>query len=273
MSSKLPRVAVLMSVYGNEQPEFLRAAITSIRDQSYPAVDLHQFLDGPLPEPLAGVVRELQQSCDRMHVYAHPDRRGLAVCLNDLLDRTCDGHEYFARMDSDEVSHKDRIELQVQFLNANPEIDLVGTWTIDIDASGREIMRVRYPLTHDKLVQFFAKRTLVAHGSVMFRRRFLELAGRYPAVSTVEDELYWMQAIQAGCRFAVIPEYLVYGRHTEQFWRRRSELRRAWLEFKTRATIIRTLHFGAMAWLYAVGLVAVNLAPVSVKRLLYRYLR
>lgn len=266
-------VAVLMSVYADERTDFFRQAMTSIRDQTYPAVDLHLFLDGPLPRALAAVVSEFEQSFDRLHVYSHPVRRGLVFCLNDLITTTRDRYRYFARMDSDDVSRKDRIDLQVEFMEAHPDVDVVGTWTIDIDEIGRELKRVRYPLGHDDLVRFFAKRTLLAHGTVMFRSRYFERAGLYPPVAGVEDELYWMRGLLSGCRFRVLPEYLVCGRRTEDFWRRRSELRRALAEFRTRCIIIRKLRYGVLAWVYAVGLLAVRLAPVPVKRLLYRYLR
>jgi glycosyltransferase involved in cell wall biosynthesis len=51
--------------------------------------------------------------------------RGLAARLNEIV-ATCQG-KYFARMDSDDIAYPHRLERQVQYLEEQPDLDLVGT--------------------------------------------------------------------------------------------------------------------------------------------------
>ena len=58
----------------------------------------------------------------------------LAYSLNRCLEYA-DG-EFIARMDGDDISLPERFEKQVAYLNAHPEVDLVGTWMRRLDENG-----------------------------------------------------------------------------------------------------------------------------------------
>lgn len=112
----------------------------------------------------------------------------------------------------------------------------------------------------------------MAHVTVMYRQSFFEKAGLYPPVR-LEDGLYWMQGMLAGCRFHNLPEYLVYVRRTDDFLRRRSGLRKNWEEFKIKLTINHKLGFGITSYFYATAMFGLQLLPVRVKKILYDNLR
>jgi hypothetical protein len=120
----------------------------------------------------------------------------------------------------------------------------------------------------------FRSRVPLAHVSAFFRRSFFEKAGRYPLDSpTNEDTLLWMKGFAAGCRFANLPDVLVRVRVSPAFFRRRGGVRKALSDLRDRIRVIRTLGYNVDAYLYALALFCVNLAPGRLKKLLYKRFR
>lgn len=267
-----PNVAVLMPIVDRDHVAYVNAAIESLLAQTYRPIAIHLMLSGPLADPLREAIEGHAAAQPEIVLHRWPQRRPVGVNLNALLERTLGRYDLYARMDSDDESLPERIAQQVAFLEAHPDVDIVGGAIVDIDERGRPLTRVRYPLGHDEIVRFFRKRTPVAHPTVMFRPSFFAKAGRYPA-RPLEDGLYWMRAMRAGCRFANLPDTLVRLRRSDEMLLRRSGLATTWEELRIRVTINRTLGFGPAAYLYGLAMFAVQLAPLRLKRLLYDRLR
>ena len=265
-------MAVIMAVYEGDRPEFLAEALDSIAAQTYTAVDAYVFKDGPIPESLDQVLRDFSARMPNLRVLGSDSRRCLAACLNDLIRHTWFNYSFFARMDADDVSEPSRVSKQLDFLLANPDVDVVGGWIHDMDERGTLLKPVSYPLTHGDIVAFFAKRNPMAHVTVMFRRSYFEKAGLYDPVP-LEDGLYWMRGILAGCRFHNLSESLVRVRRSDDFLRRRSGLSKCWRELHVRVIINRRLKMGPAAYAYALGTFGVQMMPVPIKRVLYATLR
>lgn len=268
-----PRVAVLMAVHDGVPAALLRDAIESMLNQTYGTLDLHIMLDGVTRAGIKKLLMEHGARDSRVRLHPHRQQRGLAACLNDLISRVRADYAYFARMDADDVSLVDRLDRQVRFMEEHPEVDVLGGSIIDIDAHGRELRRVTYPVEHEDMLAFFQKRpTPIAHVTVMFRESYFAKAGLYPPVA-LEDGLYWMRGFLAGCCFHNLPDPLVQVRRTDEFLRRRSSVRRQWQELVIKCRINRSLQFGLLSYLYAVGIFAAQILPVPVKRVLYDRLR
>lgn len=269
--SRAPSVAVVMAVIDRDRAPWVRAAMDSLLSQGHAPLDVHVMLSGALPGDLAGLLRSYADRDGRVRLHASAERRPLGTNLNALLDHAR-GYDYVARMDADDESLPDRIAKQVRFMEAHPAADLLGGAIIDIDDQGRELKRVRYPLEHAEIVRFFERRTPVAHPTVMFRPTFFAKAGPYPA-RPLEDGLYWMRGILAGCVFANLPDALVRVRRSEEMLRRRSGWRTNWEELKIRVTINRALGFGPAAYAWGLVTFAAQMMPIPVKRILYDRLR
>lgn len=259
-----------MPVYYLENPAFLKESMQSIFDQTYQNFDLYLYEDGSFGQELNRVVEEFSRRYPNLIVYKNPVKRGSAICANEIIEKTRSNYLYFARMDSDDICHPDRLEKQVSFMEAHPEVDVVGGYIIDVTEQGEEVKRARYPLRHDEIRDFFRKRNPMAHVTVMYRRTYFDKAGLYPPIR-LEDGLYWMQGFAAGCRFENIPEYLVSVRRTDDFLKRRTGF--AWQEFLIKLKINQTLDYGPSAYFYAFVTFLLQLLPVSIKQILYNKLR
>lgn len=73
----------------------------------------------------------------RVKVVSDGLNRGLPHRLNQIA--TLASGKYIARMDSDDMMHPDRIARQVEYMEANPHFDVVGTTTYTIDGESKPI--------------------------------------------------------------------------------------------------------------------------------------
>ena len=112
----------------SDQHEFLAAAIRSVLNQTYCDWRLLLVADGATSAALA-TARAVKD--ERVDLIVRPDRRGLAVRLNEIA--TLAEGEVLFRMDADDVMAPHRIGKQLEFLDQHPGIDLVGSRAYLID--------------------------------------------------------------------------------------------------------------------------------------------
>lgn len=165
-------VAVIIPVYKNDTPQYVRPAIDSIIKQTY-SCRIYIGVDGPIGNSLNSCL-EAYENNKNVSIVRFAENRGLACVLNDLLQICFDnGYEYIARMDADDISLPDRIEKQICFLNEHPEIDVVGG--LSTKSTKKVANRENNRLSSDshRMQEIFAKRNPLAHPAVLFRKSFL----------------------------------------------------------------------------------------------------
>ena len=208
------KYSVLMSVYKNDNADFLRIALESIYDkQTRKPDEVVVVFDGLLKEPLYQVLNEFQEGReDVIKYYPQEVNRGLGEALR-IGSELCTG-DYLLRMDSDDISAPDRFEKQIAFVEAHPEIDAVGTDIAEfIQDPYTEKMRTRVcPAKHEDIVNMAKKRNPMNHVTACIKRSSLMKAGGYQTLLLLEDYLLWLNMIVAGCKLANINESLVYVR-------------------------------------------------------------
>jgi len=268
------KVAVIMSLYRGDRLTFVKEALESLYMQSYP-VDIFVQQDGPIDAAVEVLVDDALINGKIHYLGKRGKNRGLAYSLNELIEQVQEQrYRYIARMDADDISLPDRIAKQVAFLESNQEVDVAGGYIEEFSDEVDYHKIVQYPLKHDEMFRFFAKRVPLAHVSVMYRDRFFEKAGLYPTTSpTNEDTLMWMEGFRNGCRFANIPEVLVRVRISKAFFGRRGGLKKAWSDLKDRLKVIKTLGYNSTAYGYALAVFMVNISPSGIKKFLYKRVR
>ena len=124
-----PVVTVLMSVHNDRR--FLPEAVESILGQSFGDFELLVIDDGSTD----GSGDYLCRLTDpRLRVIRNARNLGLTRSLNIGLNRA-DGR-YVARMDADDVAEPDRLRRQVEFLDGNDDVGVVGTSRTLLDETG-----------------------------------------------------------------------------------------------------------------------------------------
>jgi len=208
------KYSVLMSVYKNDSPEFLKIALESIYDsQTRKPDEIVVVFDGPLSDGLYQVLDNFKKGKENIvKYYPQEVNRGLGEALR-IGSELCSG-EYILRMDSDDVSNPERFEKQIAYVEAHPEIDVLGTDIAEFNQSiSEEDKRVRAcPANHSDIVKMGKKRNPMNHVSVCMKKSALIKSGGYKTLLLLEDYYLWLHMIAADCKLANINESLVYVR-------------------------------------------------------------
>ena len=163
-------LSVLMSVYKNDNPFFLNQALTSIwDDQILKPNQLVLVLDGKLPNRLNEVIDNwILKLENNLLIVKNLDNIGLTKSLNKGIPH-CNS-EYIARMDADDISVSKRFMLQVEFLNKNKNIDVVGGSILEFNHNNKRFKRI-FPRNQKEILKKIAIASPFSHPTVMFRRK------------------------------------------------------------------------------------------------------
>ena len=270
------KLAVIQSVYNNDNSLYLTKSIMSILLQTFQDFKYIIGIDGPIGDNLRKSLESISDS--RIEIIECSENKGLASILNILLAKCyIEGYEFIARMDSDDISVSDRFEKQIAYLEAFPSVDVVGGFINEIDENGKNIGKVtRYPCEPDECRKFFEKRNPVAHPTVMFRRSFFEKTGwKYPTnFVRNEDTCLWYEGYKNGCVIANLPEVLLHFRITESMFKQRRNGREfAKSQLKLRKLIAKDLNYSRMAYVYAYAMYFLMISPSWILKFAYKILR
>jgi glycosyltransferase involved in cell wall biosynthesis len=201
-------LSVVLSVY-NAMP-YLSEAVESILRQTYEDFSLIIINDGSTD----GSLEHLRSLEDPRIVLIDQENMGLGFSLNVGL-RLCKS-KYVARMDADDVSLPGRFAAQIEFLEANPNIVMVGT-QVEFLIRNRVQKALRVPTNHDDIrSRLFVGRAGLCHPSVMFRTGAAIACGGYPVGIIGEDIDFFLRMCEQGTVANLDQALLRYRLHVGQ---------------------------------------------------------
>ena len=151
----------------------------------------------------------------RVQVLAR-EHEGIIPALNVGM-KACRSH-LVARMDADDIAHPERLGRQTAYLEANPDVTVVGSLVEGFPRDGvREGFQIYLDwqnklVNHEAITRDIFIESPLAHPSVAFRRRRVEALGGYQEFGWAEDYDLWLRLYLDGARFEKIPEILLYWR-------------------------------------------------------------
>lgn len=119
MSSK---VSVIMPVYNSE--EYLGQAIESILNQTFRDFELLIINDGSTDNSME-IINQYCKKDNRIKVYSNESNKGLPYTRERALNLA--HGEYIALMDADDISYKERLEIQVRYLDDFNDVFMVAS--------------------------------------------------------------------------------------------------------------------------------------------------
>ena len=190
--------SVLMSFYKNDLPNDLHRAINSILLQTLPPEQFIIIQDGPVSLELTNVCSKFESEFPGLfEMIILPENLGLGKALQAGL-RNC-RNELVARMDADDISLPNRMELQCEYLNQNKGICVVGSYIAEFETSPDTIERFRTVPTNSEATRRVAVyRNPLNHQTVMFRRDQVLAAGGYLDMPGFEDYYLWVRLLLRG---------------------------------------------------------------------------
>lgn len=202
-----PQVSILLPF--RDSAATVRQALRSMVAQSFTkwellAIDDGSHDDGP------EFVETLARSDERIRLLKMP-RCGLVAALNRGLEEA--QASLIARMDADDWSHPQRLERQVAWLQARRSLDLVSCRVEPGAGMGLGYRRYVQWINAIQTVEEHRHRRFaeapVAHPSVVFRRRWIEVAGPYRDGNFPEDYDLWLRGLEAGLTMEKVPDTLL----------------------------------------------------------------
>ena len=184
----MTRISVVMAVHNGER--YLRQAVESILNQTY--LDLEFIiLDDGSSDSTPSILDEYAARDRRMVLVRNEANIGLARSLNRGLELA--QSEYIARMDADDISLPGRLAAQVAFLDAHPDVGVLGTAACIINPLGNLGQEIKFPIDHALLrwrLCFFENP--IIHPTVMMRKAdVLKVNGYNPNLDTSQDHNLW----------------------------------------------------------------------------------
>lgn len=202
-------VTVSMAVYNGEN--YIKEAIDCILNQTYKNFELLIINDGSTDKSIE-IINSYSDS--RIKLLHNEKNSGERFTRNRAVYEA--KGKYIAILDCDDLTSANRLELQYNYLEANPEISICGTFGTVIDEFGNEfgdkIMHTCNP-EYINIEMLFSNQFI--NSSVMYKTEVGKAIGGYVSVDIPPDYAFFSR-ISEKYKMANIPEYLVQYREHSQ---------------------------------------------------------
>lgn len=213
-------ISVVMSVY-NTRPDYLSEAIESILQQSYDDFEFIIIDDGTTDKKTLETLEKYKEKDSRINIIVNKTNIGLTKSLNIGLKKACG--KYIARIDSDDIAYRHRLEKQYHYMEQHQEVDILGTLIKKFGKAQNAEQSYHIDYTQNDYESFIIKMLFYnvgpIHPTVMMRKSFLveNRISYNENVRKAQDYALWMDCILAGGKILNLPEVLLkYRIHDNQ---------------------------------------------------------
>ncbi len=219
--------SVCMSVYKNDNTEYLKNAIESVLNQTIKPSEIIVVIDGPVPQKLKSLLNEFE-SAGQIRTVPLAKNRGLGNALRIAVSEA--KNNLIARMDSDDIALPDRFEKQLLCFEGDKDLSIVGGSITEFIYTPDNVVASRVcPSTDKEIKKFMKLRCGFNHMTVMFKKTEVLKAGNYQDWHFNEDYYLWLRMMQQGCKFKNLEDVLVNVRVGQDMYARRG----GWKYFKS----------------------------------------
>jgi GT2 family glycosyltransferase len=210
-------LSIVVPVYN--RASFVRTCLNSLVQQSYKNLELIVINDGSTDRSL----RVIQSWKKGLRIPKHKKNRILIVNLPRNIGVAGAIHtglflakgEFIAMQDSDDLSHSERFQKQIQFLHQHPEISVVGTNYAYFPHGAFRLRKTADWIRFGEKIKETYKTGghCICHGTILFRGAvFDQIGGHSRKLEGAEDYEFIAKCINNGLGVENIPEVLYYYR-------------------------------------------------------------
>ena len=205
--SATPKISVLMTCYNAAST--IEESVRSVIAQTFTNWEL-VLVDNCSTDDSMAIVRRIGDA--RIRITKLERNHGRTPALNIGLNNA--RGEYLAILDADDLSTPDRLQLQVDYLDNNPNLVLVASWYRNINSGGELINEVKTPTQHLDIIRRLAFDNAIVNSSSMYRLASAKAVGGYEVkFSYSQDFALWLALSQIG-EFAITPKFITDIRRT-----------------------------------------------------------
>ena len=204
------KFSLILCIYAEESPLFLSECLDGILKQTVLPDEFIIVKDGPLTNELNMVLDSLIFP-NELKIIALSERVTQGLSRAEGVKAAI--HDWIAIIDSDDICLPDRFEKQLEMIEENPELGLIGGQISEFMDDPAIPLAIRsVPTEHYDIVRFLKKRNPFSQMTVMFRRDLALVAGNYRSRKYCDDYDLWMRMIKNGVICANHKDVLVNAR-------------------------------------------------------------
>ena len=196
-----PAISVVFPVY---RSHWVEQSVQSILDQTFEDFELI-LIDDSDQEEMHRRLQNIAQTDRRIRLISNANNLGIVASLNIGMDLA--KGRYIARMDDDDIARPHRFASQIQFLEQNPEIFLLGGSYTYINANDETIGSQTRAYAPKAVVKYLLKSGVIHHPTVMFRNQH-DYRYREKAL-WCEDRDLWLRMITDGRQLQVLSDIVL----------------------------------------------------------------
>lgn len=183
-------LSVLMPFYNSEKS--IEKAIDSILKQTFEDFYLYLIDDCSDDDSLL-IAKKKMIKDPRIIIIKNSKKLGISKSLNSTISKIYT--KYIARMDADDYAYKERFYDQINFLEKNQTIDILGSNVDYFDSKGNFLSSSDLPLTNHLIKKSLSRNNILIHPSIMMRTNFMkELKGYDEFFFNAQDYDLWFRA-------------------------------------------------------------------------------
>ena len=203
------RVTVLMSVFNGEQ--YLKDAIDSVLNQTYQDFDLLIINDGSTDNSLA-IIQSYKDP--KIKLITNDQNLGLINSLNKGISLI--QSDYIIRMDSDDICLPNRIEVQVNFMDAHPAVGASGSHYFQLKEDKH--FEIDLPMSSEEINAFLIFNCPLAHPTTIIRKQVLDTYHiKYETGYLYSEDYYFWLQLSKVSQLRNLKDCLIYYRmHANQ---------------------------------------------------------
>ncbi len=196
-----PQVTVIVPVYNHE--EYISSCIRSIWEQSYGAENIQLIVvEDCSPDGSRDVVIEEHEQLG-FDLILNETNRGIIHNINLALKKATG--KYVCITGSDDIWDLKKLDIQVEYMEANPKVGACSGNQLEIDSKGVPFtseFQKKLPHATYEFNDVFLRRFFFSTPLAMMRRSALEVVGEYPPNLKVEDFYMWLKLTSNGFQMA-----------------------------------------------------------------------
>lgn len=268
------KFSVLITIYFREKAKFFAECLDSLVNQTVQANEIVLVLDGPLNTNLYNLIEEYKVKLP-LKVIALPENIGSGKASNEGL-KHC-SYDWVFRMDSDDICVPNRFEKQLEYIQNNPDVILLGGQILEYSEDmSREIGIRKVPVIDEEIRQYALFRHPFNNMTVGYKKEIVLAAGGYKHHLYMEDYNLHLRVLalsQVG-KVANLSNVLVYARTNIASYERRKGLEYIKSEFllaKLKSDLKMQTSF--ISYIYGLLRIIPRLLPSQLLGKFYRFLR
>jgi glycosyltransferase involved in cell wall biosynthesis len=191
---------------------YVGKAIESVLNQRYADFELI-IVDDASTDGTSEIIDRHARQDHRVRVVHHAENKGVGFARKAVVELA--RNDLVALMDDDDIMLPGRLDLQVGFMNAHPDVSVMSSWAYLIDGAGKIIGKSCPEVDLERAKAESNPRLCLGliHPAVMFRKADVMKVGGYrEGLRCLEDRDLWARMVAAGCKLAAQPEFVLHHR-------------------------------------------------------------